>query len=116
MKIKTVATKEVVTETELTLPSFWKYNDGKNAIAIYEDESTVRAGSTTSNFHDITRCPFSCLYKTEQYFEGEQITEQEFNAILSESIFKIAGVSLDMADDQPKVSDRGNLLVTALQY
>ena len=95
MLVQTVTTQEVISEKEINTPSFWKYKKGAALAAIYSEDKTVTIEIPTDTYACITTCAYSSLYCPYRIFKGEEITEQEFNSIMAESIFKIAGVEIE---------------------
>jgi len=94
MLVKSVTTQEVISQIEVKTPSFWKYKDGKALAAIYSEEKTVLIEIPTDTYADIYTCPYSSIYAPWRIFEGVEITEQAFNAVRADVIFKVAGVEI----------------------
>jgi len=89
MTIKAITTKEVVTETEIATPQFWRYNDGLALAGIYSEDKVIQIAAWSDSYASVTSCKYEVIIQPHKIFEGEQISEEEFNAALAKSIAKI---------------------------
>ncbi len=94
MKINVTTTKEVITEIEVTTPQFWKYKQGAAFAAIYSEDKVLQVDTVGDSYRTITTCRYENIYAPFRIFEGEQVSEYEFNQALAESILKIAGIEI----------------------
>jgi len=93
MKIKTVTQKEIITEKEINLPYFFRVGYDRVG-AIFSDEKSIDI-TYRSSYYSVSQCRFSILWENSIGFnESVEITEQEFNSVLAETIFAVAGIEI----------------------
>ena len=58
---------------------------------IYSEEKVISIIGPTERYADVTMSRFNALYNPQAMFNGVEITEQEFNELVSKTIAIISG-------------------------
>ena len=100
MKISKKIQTEQTVEIEVETPAWFKIgNDLELKIYQVNSDQDIIEVQINRRFTTVSRLPMKYMYKPEDIFDGEKVTELEFNQAMSEAITKISGV--EISKEQP---------------
>ena len=93
MTIKTTTTETVTKEIEIDTPCYWSHHHGQRFSAILSEEDTITV-ILQEGYTSICKCRYQTLYKPEEIFKGEEISQLEFNTALARAVIIVSGIEI----------------------